>query len=60
MKSKKAAAVLCALAVVVSSSGGLPFSGVSLFDTAIIVSAATDPIYTITIPATVNLKAPTL
>ena len=57
MKRKKAAAVLCALAVVFTSSGGLPFGGLRLFDTAIIVSAATDPTYTITIPAEVDLKS---
>ena len=39
MKSKKVIAALCALAVVVSSSGGLPFSGLRLFDTAITASA---------------------
>lgn len=57
MKRKKAAAVLCALAVVFTSSGGLPFGGLRLFDTAIIVSAATNPIYTITIPAEVDLAS---
>ena len=57
MKRKKAAAVLCALAVVFTSSVGLPFGGLRLFDTAIIVSAATDPTYTITIPAEVDLKS---
>ena len=40
MKSKKIMAALCALAVVVSSSGGLPFSGLRLFDTAVTASAA--------------------
>lgn len=40
MKFKRLTAALCALAVVVSSAGGLPFSGVSLFDTAIVASAA--------------------
>ena len=40
MKSKKFIAALCALAVVVSSSEGLPFSGLRLFDTAITASAA--------------------
>ena len=40
MKGKKITAVLCALAVVVSSSGGLPFGGLRLFDTAIVASAA--------------------
>ena len=40
MKSKKVIAALCALAVVVSSSGGLPFSGLRLFDTAVTASAA--------------------
>ena len=39
MKSKKFIAALCALAVVVSSSGGLPFSGLRLFDTAVTASA---------------------
>ena len=39
MKSKKVIAALCALAVVVSSSGGLPLSGLRLFDTAIVASA---------------------
>lgn len=39
MKSKKVIAALCALAAVVSSSGGLPFSGVRLFDTAVTASA---------------------
>ncbi len=39
MKSKKIIAALCALAVVVSSAGGLPFSGLRLFDTAITASA---------------------
>ncbi len=40
MKGKKITAVLCALAVVVSSAGGLPFGGLRLFDTAIVASAA--------------------
>ncbi len=39
MKSKKAIAVLCALALVFTSSGGLPFGGLRLFDTAITASA---------------------
>ena len=39
MKSKKIIAALCALAVVVSSSGGLPLSGLRLFDTAVTASA---------------------
>ncbi|MBR1383386.1 MAG: hypothetical protein IJ555_06195, partial [Ruminococcus sp.] len=37
---KKIIAALCALAVVVSSSGGLPLSGLRLFDTAVTASAA--------------------
>ena len=41
MKRKKAAAVLCALAVVFTSSGGLPFGGLRLFDTAVTAYAAT-------------------
>ncbi len=41
MKGKKITAALCALAVVVSSSGGLPFSGLRLSDIAITASAAT-------------------
>ena len=40
MKGKKITAVLCALAVVVSSAGGLPFGGLRLFDTAVTASAA--------------------
>lgn len=40
MKRKKAAAVLCALAVVFTSSGGLPFGGLRLFDTAVTASAS--------------------
>ncbi len=40
MKVRKITAALCALAVVVSSSGGLPFSGLRLFDTAVTASAA--------------------
>ena len=40
MKSKKFIAALCALAVVVSSAGGLPFGGLRLFDTAVTASAA--------------------
>lgn len=47
MKSKKAMAVLCALAVVFTSSGGLPFGGVSLFDTAVTASAVETTDYTI-------------
>lgn len=39
MKIKKAMAVLCALAVVFTSSGGLPFGGLRMFDTAISASA---------------------
>ena len=39
MKSKKIMAALCALAVVVSSSGGLPFGSLRLFDTAVTASA---------------------
>ena len=55
MKFKRLTAVLSALAVVVSSSGGLPFSGLRLFDTAITASASTNPVYTITIPESVNI-----
>ncbi|MBQ8107484.1 MAG: hypothetical protein IJ129_01910, partial [Ruminococcus sp.] len=40
MKVKRLAAVLCALAVVFSSAGGLPFGGLRLFDTAVTASAA--------------------
>ena len=40
MKVRKLTAALCALAVVVSSSGGLPFGGLRLFDTAVTASAA--------------------
>ena len=45
MKSKKIIAALCALAVVVSSSGGLPFSGLRLFDTAVTAAADTTVIF---------------
>ena len=41
MKVRRLTAALCALAVVVSSSGGLPFGGLRLFDTAVTASAAT-------------------
>ena len=40
MKVRKITAALCALAVVVSSAGGLPFGGLRLFDTAVTASAA--------------------
>ena len=39
MKIKKITAVLCALAVITVSAGGLPFGGLRLFDTAITASA---------------------
>ena len=39
MKSKKVIAALCALAVVVSSSGGLPLGGARLFETALTANA---------------------
>lgn len=39
MKRKKVIAALCALAVVVSSSGGLPLSGVRLLDASVVASA---------------------
>ena len=41
MKVRKLTAALCALTVVVSSAGGLPFGGLRLFDTAVTASAAT-------------------
>lgn len=40
MKFKRLTAALSALAVVVSSAGGLPFGGLRLFDTAVTASAA--------------------
>lgn len=40
MKSKRIIAMLCTLAVMFSSSGGLPISDRGLFDTAVTVSAA--------------------
>ena len=52
MKSKKFIAALCALAVVVSSSGGLPFSGLRLFDTAVTASAEETETLLTTITAT--------
>ncbi|MBQ6212794.1 MAG: hypothetical protein IJJ57_07900 [Ruminococcus sp.] len=39
MKRIRLTAALCALAVVVSSAGGLPFGGLRLFDTAVTASA---------------------
>ena len=58
MKSKKFIAALCALAVVVSSSEGLPFSGLRLFDTAITASAADEVSENISLVASAssNLK----
>ena len=52
MKGKKITAVLCALAVVVLSSGGLPFSGLRLFDTAVTASAEESETLLTTITAT--------
>ena len=52
MKSKKIIAALCALAVVVSSSGGLPLSGLRLFDTAVTASAEEAETLLTTITAT--------
>ena len=57
MKSKKFIAALCALAVVVSSSGGLPFSGLRLFDTAITASAEEAETLLTTITATAKEQA---
>lgn len=47
MNGKRIAAALCALAVVVSTAGGLPFGGLGLFDTAITASAVETTDYTI-------------
>ena len=52
MKFKRLTAVLCALAVVVSSAGGLPFGGLRLFDTAITASAEETETLLTTITAT--------
>ena len=57
MKGKKITAVLCALAVVVLSSGGLPFSGLRLFDTAVTTSAEEAETLLTTITATAKEQA---
>ena len=59
MKGKKITAALCTLLVITASAGGIPKNDRGLFDTAITASAATDPVYTITIPESVNIDGGT-
>ena len=59
MKGKKITAALCTLLVITASAGGIPKNDRGLFDTAITASAATNPVYTITIPESVNIDGGT-
>lgn len=59
MKGKKITAALCTLLVITASAGGIPKNDRGLFDTAITASAATNPVYTITIPESVSIDGGT-